>query len=521
MTGGVRRETRRPPARDADTLPVSGIVAALASVGAASDLVDAFDFATGLLARVTGGPAIGCLLEGERLRVVRHPGIDREQLGRLVGHDDFRRLAADWRDRPVPPERSVTIHLGTDGRFLFAPVVADRWLGVLAAHATDARMVELVEGLAAHVANVARRDALAATLAHREAELDAAIQALPLPVLTVDGHGRLTRVNPPACELFGLSGSFDVGRPVAGLLGVPDVEALLTGDDTAFEREVRLGRPPRAFRAVVSRVADGADTMARMVALEDVETGQEKTRLTADFVAVMAHELRTPLTVISGFAQTLAARDDTLDPEQRRQFLTAIAAQSGRLAQIIEDLLFLSRERRGEQMVAARVPVEIDRVVESVVAEVLTRDPDRQVEVVHSAGDLTVATDRGIVEQVLRHLLDNALKFSDGPVTVEVRPAPDDVTLAVSDEGPGILSGDLARVFEPFVQLDGSATRRHGGTGMGLYVVRRLTEILGGYLECDSRLGVGSRFGIVLPRRAEVASSMQPPGGDVLTDQRA
>lgn len=509
-------------AREPETLPLTGVVAALASVGAANDIVEAFDFAAGLLRRVTDGPVLACMAERSRLRVVRHDGIGRDELGRIVGHDDFRRLVTDWRDRPVPPEHAVHLVMHGEGRMVCAPVVTDRWLGLLGIAPADARMTELVEGLASHVANVARRAALGAGLAQREAELDAVIQTLPIPVLTVDGEGRLTRINPPACELFGLSGSFDVGRPIEGLLSAPEVEALLLGRDDAFEREVALGRPARPFRAVGSRVTDGDGCFARMVALEDVGVIRESKQATSDFVAVMGHELRTPLTVISGFAQTLIAREHELDQGQREQFLAAIANQSGRLTQIVEDLLFLSRERRGEPPAVTPLPVEVDRILEGIVAEFTLRVPDRAVGFEAIGHDWTLRTDRGHLEQVIRHLLDNALKFSDGPVDVELVGTFDEVSLVVIDEGPGIFSGDLDRMFEPFVQLDGSSTRTHGGAGLGLYVARQLVDALGGTLTCDSRLGVGSRFSVTLPRAAgSPVRTQQAISSPRLSDQPA
>jgi signal transduction histidine kinase len=108
---------------------------------------------------------------------------------------------------------------------------------------------------------------------------------------------------------------------------------------------------------------------------------------------------------------------------------------------------------------------------------------------------------------VLHHLVDNALKYSDGEVTVEIKDQGDDLEVAVVDHGPGIFSGDVPRLFERFHQLDGASTRAHGGTGIGLYVCRRLVEAHGGHIWCESRLGVGSRFAFTIPRwrDAEVA----------------
>ena len=117
--------------------------------------------------------------------------------------------------------------------------------------------------------------------------------------------------------------------------------------------------------------------------------------------------------------------------------------------------------------------------------------------------EVTLTADAAKVEQVIRHLLENALKYSDGEVTVEVADRGEEVEVAVVDAGPGVFSGDVPRLFERFFQLNGEATRSHGGTGIGLYVCRRLVEAHGGRIWCESRLGVGSRFAFTLPRWSE------------------
>jgi signal transduction histidine kinase len=101
---------------------------------------------------------------------------------------------------------------------------------------------------------------------------------------------------------------------------------------------------------------------------------------------------------------------------------------------------------------------------------------------------------------VLHHLLDNALKYTESDVVVSVVDKGEEVEVRVDDSGPGIYSGDLPLLFERFRQLDGSSTRAHGGTGLGLYISRRLVELLGGHIWCESRLGVGSRFAFALPK---------------------
>jgi signal transduction histidine kinase len=111
-----------------------------------------------------------------------------------------------------------------------------------------------------------------------------------------------------------------------------------------------------------------------------------------------------------------------------------------------------------------------------------------------------VRIDARHVHRAIAHLVDNACKYTEGAVGVELQMRDDDVEVAVVDHGPGIFSGDLPRLFNRFQQLDGTSTRAAGGTGLGLYIARRIVEAHGGRIGATSRLGHGSRFSFTLPR---------------------
>jgi signal transduction histidine kinase len=119
------------------------------------------------------------------------------------------------------------------------------------------------------------------------------------------------------------------------------------------------------------------------------------------------------------------------------------------------------------------------------------------------AASVPLRCDRTKLEQVLHHLVDNAVKYSEpgAPVTVELRDEPDQVHLGVTDRGKGIFSGDLPRVFERFQQLDGSSTRSQGGTGIGLYIAKALVDAHQGTITARSALGKGSTFTVTLPKQ--------------------
>jgi signal transduction histidine kinase len=230
--------------------------------------------------------------------------------------------------------------------------------------------------------------------------------------------------------------------------------------------------------------------LGRAIIIDEIGRQREADRLMADFVAVIGHELRTPLTVIRGYVRTLQTRGDDMAAALRNDALAAVEGQADRLQRLIEDLLFVSGIEDADPAVNLET-TDLGLVLDGLAGDriVVHRPPQ----------PMLLAFDEPKLLQALRHLIDNALKYSDGEVVITLLPGDEAVEIAVTDTGPGIFSGDIPTLFERFRQLDGSNTRRHGGTGLGLYIARRLVELQGGKIWCESRLGFGSRFAFTVP----------------------
>jgi len=244
------------------------------------------------------------------------------------------------------------------------------------------------------------------------------------------------------------------------------------------------------------------------------EQAESADRLKSSFLATMSHELRTPLNSIIGFTgillQGLAGE---LNAEQSRQ-LGMVRASAEHLLALINDVLDVSRIEAGGLDVE-REPVDLEEVIGTAIeamrpaAERKSLVLLREVEV----RDPVLESDARRVRQIVLNLLSNAVKFTaTGTVTVRLREEGATLRLEVADTGPGIAPEDLDQLFQPFRQLDlrGSA-RGHEGTGLGLALSRRLARLLGGELVARSRLGQGSTFTLLLPRRAEEAAMDQAP----------
>jgi signal transduction histidine kinase len=225
-------------------------------------------------------------------------------------------------------------------------------------------------------------------------------------------------------------------------------------------------------------------------------------RLKDDFVATVSHELRTPLTAIKGYNKILLRSSHKLGAEERHSMLVAADRQGDQLNRLIEDLLIVSRiESHDDRLTVA--PVALDALARRVVEDLGARDQRHTLDVDFPSGVPFIDTDSGKVLQVLTNLVENAIKCTPENTKVSIRRAERSGSVAVSveDQGPGIPPELHEKVFERFYQIDSSSTREVGGTGLGLYICRRLAEELGGSLVLERSDHRGSVFTPLLPTR--------------------
>jgi PAS domain S-box-containing protein len=253
------------------------------------------------------------------------------------------------------------------------------------------------------------------------------------------------------------------------------------------------------------RIAEGIGHLASLALANTrvVEELERLSRLKSDFVATMSHELRTPLNVILGYNDLL--RDAAFGPVTPAQIeaLDHMQRSAGDLLDLITATLDLSRLETGQ------LPIDVQAVTPTVFLEQIAREARELLDKPAVCIEWTVApalpelwTDPVKLKVVLKNLIGNAIKFTERG-TVGVRAATRDggMEIIVADTGIGIAAEILPVIFEPFRQGDSSATRRHGGVGLGLYIVRRLLSLIGGTIDVESIVGRGSTFRVWLPRR--------------------
>jgi signal transduction histidine kinase len=259
-----------------------------------------------------------------------------------------------------------------------------------------------------------------------------------------------------------------------------------------------------------------AEELARRSALaienaELFEAAAAANRAKSEFLASISHELRTPLNAILGYTQLLA--DGITGPvtEAQQHQLRRVRASATHLLGLIDEVLSFSRLEAGREVVALAdtdVSVALEDVLTIVRPLAQARDLALEVEPAPTiCGEpLHIVTDVLRLRQILVNLLNNAVKFTDrGTITLATRVEGNAVVFSVSDTGIGIPPEHLEHVFEPFWQVEQAASRRVGGTGLGLSVTRRLAQLLGGTVTVQSAVGQGSTFEVRLPRVAPSA----------------
>jgi signal transduction histidine kinase len=254
--------------------------------------------------------------------------------------------------------------------------------------------------------------------------------------------------------------------------------------------------------------------MGRVLVMDDVTTEREAAQTQRDFVAMIGHELRTPLTIIKGFSRTLLRRIEAASVDDLTEGLKTIDGRAHQLERLIEDLLYVSKIETREASLRIE-QVDLQQLAATVARDIIEDHNGREVMLEVPAG-LVWACDETKVGLILRHLMDNALKYSDPPTPVIVKVADegDELRFDVVDKGIGIVSSDIPDIFERFRQIDPSATRERGGTGVGLYLCAQLVRMHDGEIWVDSTWGKGSTFAFTLPRRAITSDVVRITGSD-------
>ena len=341
----------------------------------------------------------------------------------------------------------------------------------------------------------------------------ACLDAVPMPLVLIDGDQRVVAANGPAEGLFGQPLA---GRSASAFLRHPafldGLERCLSGNArTATRVTIAAGSGETHLSVTISPFPAGAEGRRRagaLVAFEDLTAVEQAASIRRDFVANVSHELRTPLTALVGFIDTLrgAAKDD---PAARDRFLAIMEREAGRMIRLVNDLLSLSRVEAEER----RRPDERIDIVGLLRSAIVTQRRQAEAAGVDlrldaGPGPVWIRADGDQLLQVCYNLIENAVKYGAAGREVIVRlseigrepvlrgPA---VQIEFVDKGEGIDALHLPRITERFYRVDTHRSREKGGTGLGLAIVKHIVNRHRGRLRIESEPGKGSNLIVILP----------------------
>ncbi len=339
--------------------------------------------------------------------------------------------------------------------------------------------------------------------------LEAVVGGMGEALVALDEQGLITDFNRAAEELLGVRQNYALGKPVADIVRLIDEDATPIPIDptpgagrwsTLGSVQTIDGRQVPVAVSVGALHGPGTESRGSVIVLADLTSEREVEQMKKEFLSRVGHELRHPLVPLMGYAEILNRKE--VSPEQARLMHTEMFDQSRKLLRIVEMLEFFAAAGAGRILLRLE-EVDPRTVIDDIVRKWQTQLGTSEVirPRVRRSTPLVVA-DRVRLTKCLDELVDNAVKFSSngGKIVVSAEPSPDGgVEISVTDHGQGMTAAEQQQSFEEFVQGDPSDTRPHGGLGLGLAFVRRVTEAHGGALTCTSTVGKGSKFSIFVP----------------------
>ncbi len=433
------------------------------------------------------------------------------------------------RQEPVPPHLAALgridspVHLaeGLPGglrRMVAVPVQGGGRRFGTAAFATRDRSrgwmttgdVTLLASLASALAVAMRGAEHLDRLVAETSKLQAVIEQSAEGIMVIDGDGRIQVWSRALAEITGVDAVTAAGRPLAEVLDVPVEEErrLLMPVSAEQPRTVaeltahRRDGDQRRLRLAHSAVFANGMLVRDVVVISDLTREHRTERLKSDFIAMVSHELRTPLTPIMGYVDLLRSRGERMTPQKRRDALDLIGDRAGHLSRLVEDLLLASRFGDNPDDVSLQVSPGVHDLC-ALTTQAAADLGSARVVLDLSPGPVLAHCDDGRALQVLANLIGNGLKYSPADTEVEVGMRLDgaQVHVDVRDRGRGIPADQVDKVFDKFHRVEDPMTMSTSGTGLGLFIARRLARAMGGDVTVVSTLATGSVFTLTLIRK--------------------
>ncbi|MDV4151240.1 ATP-binding protein [Clostridium sp. AL.422] len=331
----------------------------------------------------------------------------------------------------------------------------------------------------------------------KQNKLEAILESMESGVIAVDNKQNVILINPYAKNLFGINKDI-IGEKISECIVDYDIISFMRSIHEIETKEIKLMHPiPRELRIKKAPIINSKKIPIGVVAtVLDITDIKRLENIRSQFVANVSHELKTPLTSIKGFAETLKYVEDS---NTRNKFLDIIDKEAERLTTLINDILILSNIENNNKMKEDKFnPSE---VIEEVIDMFVNHVNNKEVKIFfENNGSKELIGDRDKFYQMMLNLVENAIKYSNKESKINIRTYRNKYYeyIEVEDNGIGIPSEDLPRIFERFYRVDKS--RAKGGTGLGLAIVKHIVKMFNGEIYVDSIINEGTKFTIKIRR---------------------
>lgn len=368
-------------------------------------------------------------------------------------------------------------------------------------------------------------DAMAKELNQIANKSETVINSIAEGVVVTDGQGKIQLINPAAQQILGWEKQDAMNLDYRSVIKLGDSKGNALPDEVSPTRQMLITNQSVAtndysltthsgkkilISLLVSPVGDSSS--GAIIVFRDITEEKQEERAKAEFISTASHEMRTPVAAIEGYLGLALNPATSVIDDKARMFLEKAHESTQHLGRLFQDLLTVSRSEDGR---LTPKPTVVDIVVftKEIVDSLLPKAQQKGIFLYFKPNSTASESDRNLspvfysyvdqdqLREVLNNLVDNAIKYTkQGNATIDITGDASSITVSVTDTGIGIPPEDVPHLFQKFYRVDNSDTREIGGTGLGLYISRRLIESNNGHIGVKSEIGKGSTFFITIPR---------------------
>lgn len=337
----------------------------------------------------------------------------------------------------------------------------------------------------------------------KQKQLITLVRSIPYPLVLMDDNGNVVMYN----THFNVFRSSNEERDINYLYNdcVDEVSEFLK-DSYIFEKRLVkvIHHNNKTYEAVCQPVTTNGKFSGSLILFQDVTKAKENEVMQKQFIADASHELKTPISVIKGMMEILN-REDFDDEEIRKDFMHQIEKENRRMEIIVRDLLILSRLSK-DKLVMRKQSVDFTKILDECIDSFITMANDKNLKIEKNYQDYSyIKVDKELSKTLINNLISNAIKYSDeGVITVSTYEEEKKYVVTIKDQGVGLSKEDKEKVFERFYRVDKARSRASGGSGLGLSIVKSITDAHDATISVESEEGIGSEFKIYFNKTMEI-----------------